>query len=70
MFQMSLGMFCYHILQFDVIKKYLESGGSLLVLMGEGGESKFETNINFLLEEYGINVNTGMVTFSTQFVYF
>lgn len=47
-------------LQFDVVKKYVETGGSLLVMLGEGGESKYETNINFLLEEYGIMVNNGM----------
>jgi hypothetical protein len=28
-------------------------------MMGEGGEVKFETNINFFLEEYGIMVNNG-----------
>ena len=46
-------------LQFDVIKKYIEGGGSLLVMLGEGGESKYETNVNFLLEEYGIMFNNG-----------
>ena len=39
------------------LKKYLETGGSLLVLLGEGGEKKFDTNINFFLEEYGIMIN-------------
>ena len=38
----------------------MEDGGSILILMGEGGEGKFETNINFLLEEYGIMVNAGI----------
>ena len=47
--------------QFDAIKRYVENGGSVLVLMGEGGETRFDTNINFLLEEYGIMVNTGKV---------
>lgn len=45
--------------EFNVMKKYLDSGGSLLVLMTEGGEKTLQTNINFLLEEYGIMVNTG-----------
>lgn len=45
--------------QFIVMKKYLEGGGSMLVMIGEGGETKFETNINFFLEEYGIMVNNG-----------
>ena len=39
------------------LKKYLETGGALLVLLGEGGEKKFDTNINFFLEEYGIMIN-------------
>jgi intraflagellar transport protein 52 len=30
-----------------------------LVLLGEGGEQQFNTNINFLLEEYGIMINNG-----------
>lgn len=30
-----------------------------MVLLGEGGETKYETNINFLLEEFGIMVNNG-----------
>lgn len=46
--------------EFNVIKKYLESGGSVLVMMAEGGEKSCQTNINFLLEEYGIMVNSGM----------
>ena len=46
--------------QFDAIKKYIDGGGSLLVMLGEGGESKYETNVNFLLEEYGIMFNNGM----------
>lgn len=39
----------------------MESGGSVLVLLGEGGEAKLETNINFFLEEYGIAVNNGKI---------
>ena len=30
-----------------------------MVMLGEGGESRFDTNINFFLEEYGIMVNNG-----------
>ena len=37
----------------------MDSGGCVLVLMTEGGEQKQNTNINFLLEEYGIMVNNG-----------
>ncbi len=31
----------------------------MLVMMTEGGEVKQNTNINFLLEEFGIMVNSG-----------
>ena len=29
-------------------------------MMSEGGENSFKTNINFLLEDFGVMVNTGM----------
>lgn len=28
-------------------------------MLGEGGETEFNTNINFLLEEYGMTINNG-----------
>ena len=31
----------------------------MLILTSEGGEAKNNTNINFLLEEYGIMANNG-----------
>lgn len=30
-----------------------------MILLGEGGEPEFNTNLNFLLEEYGMNINSG-----------
>lgn len=30
-----------------------------MVLLGEGGEHEFNTNINFLLEDYGMTINNG-----------
>ncbi|KAL4235510.1 Intraflagellar transport protein 52 [Mactra antiquata] len=56
--------------EFDVLKRYLDSGGSILVLMGEGGESRFDTNINFFLEEFGINVNSDAVVRTSYYKYF
>ena len=55
-------MFCsllWFQFQFEAIKNYLEKGGNILVLLGEGGEGRFGTNINFLLEDFGIMVNNG-----------
>ncbi|KAJ3105814.1 Intraflagellar transport protein 52 [Phlyctochytrium planicorne] len=48
--------------EFGVLKQYLEKGGSILYLAGEGGEASYNTNFNYLLEEYGIMVNPDAVT--------
>ncbi|KAH7974745.1 hypothetical protein HPB49_018989 [Dermacentor silvarum] len=46
---------------FSALRDFVTRGGRLLVLLGEGGERRFQTNINFLLEEYGIVVNSDAV---------
>ncbi|PVD23394.1 hypothetical protein C0Q70_16663 [Pomacea canaliculata] len=56
--------------EFTAMKKYLDAGGSLLVMLGEGGETKFETNINFFLEEYGIMINNDSVVRNSYYKYF
>lgn len=39
-------------LQFDAIKTYIQDkGGRVLIMLGEGGENRYGTNINYLLEE-------------------
>eukprot|EP00041_Stephanoeca_diplocostata_P039347 m.1617510 g.1617510 ORF g.1617510 m.1617510 type:complete len:422 (-) comp25373_c0_seq3:7912-9177(-) len=55
--------------EFDAMRLYMENGGSILLMIGEGGESKFETNINFFLEEYGVAVNTDAVVRSSYYKY-
>lgn len=30
-----------------------------MILLGEGGEVEFNTNLNFLLEDYGMSINNG-----------
>ncbi|KAL3110785.1 hypothetical protein niasHT_016740 [Heterodera trifolii] len=42
-------------------RKFIHSGGSLLVMCAEGGEQRIGTNINFLLEEFGIAFNSDCV---------
>ena len=32
----------------------------MLIMLGEDGDSKFDTNVNFFLEEFGISVNNGI----------
>lgn len=45
--------------QMEALKVYLDGGGNILVMLGEGGEMKYDTNINFLLEDFGVMVNNG-----------
>ncbi|CAE8688056.1 unnamed protein product, partial [Polarella glacialis] len=47
--------------EFTAIKEYNASGGSILFLLGEGGEGKNNTNVNYLLEEFGISINNDAV---------
>jgi len=47
--------------EFMTIKNYISQGGSVLVLLGEGGEDKGGTNLNYLLEDYGMSVNSDAV---------
>lgn len=43
------------------VRQYIEAGGSCLVIMAEGGENKMNTNINAMLEQFGMFVNTDCV---------
>ncbi|KAL4655891.1 hypothetical protein GN956_G6218 [Arapaima gigas] len=56
--------------ELDLLKQYLNSGGAILVMLGEGGEMKYDTNINFLLEEFGIMVNSDAVIRNVYYKYF
>merc|ERR1712166_245486 len=47
--------------EFEVIKQYINEGGNVLLMLGEGGEAKANTNVNYLIEEYGISVNSDAV---------
>lgn len=52
--------------EFQYLKDYVMNGGNLLLMLGEGGETDyFNTNVNFLLEEYGMSINNG--EFLTKF---
>ncbi|KAL7752326.1 hypothetical protein RI367_002372 [Sorochytrium milnesiophthora] len=55
---------------FAALKSYLEIGGSVLYLTAEGGEAQSNTNFNYLLEEYGMSVNSDAVTRTSYFKYF
>lgn len=57
----SLGSYAKFKCSIDLysIQEYIENGGSLMVLLGENGEAEFNTNVNFLLEDYGMSINNG-----------
>ncbi|KAM3622306.1 uncharacterized protein V6R79_022985 [Siganus canaliculatus] len=56
--------------ELEVLKHYLDGGGNALVMLGEGGKMKYDTDINFLLEEYGITVNSDAVVRNVYYKYF
>ncbi|XP_013881049.1 intraflagellar transport protein 52 homolog [Austrofundulus limnaeus] len=56
--------------ELEVLKQYLDGGGNMLVMLGEGGEMKYDTNINFLLEEFGIMINSDAVVRNVYYKYF
>lgn len=45
--------------EFKHLKHFVDNGGSIMILLGEGGELEFNTNLTFLLEEYGMAINNG-----------
>lgn len=47
--------------EFETLKQYVGDGGSILILSSEGGEARSNSNINYLIEEFGINVNSDSV---------
>ena len=55
--------------EFQILKRYVQQGGSILVLMSEGGETRAGTNINYWLEEYGMSVNPDAVVRTTHYKY-
>ncbi|KAM9859554.1 intraflagellar transport protein 52 homolog isoform 1-T2 [Aulostomus maculatus] len=56
--------------ELESLKHYLDGGGNVLVMLGEGGELKYDTNINFLLEEFGVVVNNDAVVRNVYYKYF
>ena len=51
------------------IRKYIDDGGRAILMMSEGGEQKQGTNINAMLEQLGISVNSDSVIRKTFFKY-
>jgi intraflagellar transport protein 52 len=55
--------------ELDHLKQFVQSGRSLFVLLGEGGEQKSNTNINYLLEQFKISVNNDCVVRTSYYKY-
>ncbi|CAM9488844.1 unnamed protein product, partial [Phaeothamnion confervicola] len=55
--------------EFEAIKAYLRGGGSVAVLLAEGGETALGTNVNYLLEEFGMAVHADAVVRTTYYKY-
>ncbi|OWZ08935.1 Intraflagellar Transport Protein 52 [Phytophthora megakarya] len=47
--------------EFATLKDFLNGGGSILLMLGEGGEQTFDTNLNGWLKDFGIFVNPDAV---------
>ncbi|CAG2110970.1 unnamed protein product [Medioppia subpectinata] len=60
----------YTDIEFKHLRKHIQNGGKLFVMLGEGGERKAGTNVNFLLEEYGISINNDTVVRSAYYKYY
>jgi intraflagellar transport protein 52 len=56
--------------EFAAIKEYLSGGGSVLIMLGEGGEQQAGTNFNQLMEEWGITFNNDAVVRTVFYKYF
>lgn len=55
--------------EFEDLVKYVRNGGSVLVMLGEGGETKNGTNVNYLIEQFGISINSDSLVRSSYYKY-
>jgi len=55
--------------ELDALKGYVAAGGSIAVFAGEGGDAQRGSNVNQLLEEYGISVHADSVVRTVYFKY-
>lgn len=60
----------FSLAEFDTLKEFIQKGGSLLLLCDEGGEEAMGTNVNYLIEEYGISVNSDCMVRTVHQKYF
>ena len=56
--------------EFDALKDFIHDGGGVLILAHEGGEEALGTNLNYLIEEYGMSVNADALVRTAHQTYF
>ena len=56
--------------EINILKQYLEEGGNLLIIEGEQGETKNNTNLNDFLKDYGITFHGDSVVRTAFYKYF
>ena len=56
--------------EINILKQYLEEGGNLLIIEGEQGETKNNTNLNGFLKDYGITFHGDSVVRTAFYKYF
>ena len=55
--------------EFEAMNEYMKEGGSIFITLGEDGESKFATNVNYFCEEYGMAFNQDAVVRTVYYKY-
>ena len=55
--------------ELDILRQFLEEGGSMLIFQGEGGDAKYNTNLNEFLKDYGITFHGDSVVRTSYFKY-
>jgi len=60
----------FHPKELQALNQYVQQGGSLLIQIGERAEHNYKTNINTLLQDYGISVNSDSVIRTVFYKYF
>ena len=54
----------------NILRQYLEEGGNLLIIEGEQGDTKNNTNLNDFLKDYGIAFRGDSVVRTAFYKYF
>lgn len=57
-------------LELEALSNFISESKSVLIMLGEGGETGNNTNINSFLEEFGVTINSDVVVRTQFFKYF